>query len=89
MRATLYISPHCFLCKWVEPAVQAWFARRGLDLAVFKLRNGVATQVNGERREAVTDVPAVPALALQRDGSPVRVVVVGAGILGVLRHQMI
>lgn len=63
----LYISPRCFLCRWLEPPARLVAAALGARLAVFKLHpDGVARQVNGQATEDATWLPGVPALVAGR-----------------------
>lgn len=44
-KATLYLDPRCFLCRWFAPGIKRWFARRGLSLEIVKLTPGVAPHI--------------------------------------------
>lgn len=53
---TVYVSPHCFLCRWVEPLL-------GGRIRVMKIdRDRIARQVNGPLVEDAHWLPAVPAV---------------------------
>ena len=82
MEARLFVSPRCFVCRWMEPVLKAWFWRRGIRLGVYKLHDGHAFQVNGEDVVAVDRdiISGTPALQIGR------VVVIGSGILAWLRE---
>lgn len=63
----LYLSHHCFLCRWLEPPARLAAAIFGTRLLVFKLHpDGLARQVNGTATEDAAWLPGVPALVAGR-----------------------